>query len=60
MPKAVSEKYFLPILHCGRIMHSLISDIMDYNLILNKQFNLEVSNFNIPQLVSEVIDLFKY
>ncbi|CAD8205135.1 unnamed protein product [Paramecium pentaurelia] len=60
VPKAVSEKYFLPILHCGRIMHSLISDIMDYNLILSKQFNVEVSNFNIPQLISEVVDLFKY
>ncbi|CAK63833.1 unnamed protein product (macronuclear) [Paramecium tetraurelia] len=60
VPKTVSEKYFLPILHCGRIMHSLISDIMDYNLILSKQFNVEVSNFNIPQLISEVVDLFKY
>ncbi|CAD8109772.1 unnamed protein product [Paramecium primaurelia] len=60
VPKIVSEKYFLPILHCGRIMHSLISDIMDYNLILSKQFNVEVSNFNIPQLISEVVDLFKY
>ena len=41
-------------------MHSLVSDIMDYNLILSKQFNLEVSTFHIPSLIDEVVNLFKY
>lgn len=40
IPKEVNEKYFRPILNAGKIMGSVVSDIMDYNTILGKTFNL--------------------
>lgn len=40
-------------------MGSVVSDIMDYNTILGKTFNLQVSQFQAEDLVKEVISLFQ-
>jgi hypothetical protein len=29
-------------------MHSIISDMIDYNHVLGKNFNLEISSFQVP------------
>lgn len=39
-------------------MHSMVSDIIDYNSILVKSFSLEISNFSVMDLMKEVICLF--
>ncbi|CAD8089112.1 unnamed protein product [Paramecium sonneborni] len=59
VPKCIKEQYFKPILANGRVMHSMVLDMMDYNSILGKTFSLEVSHFNIKELILEVISLFK-
>ncbi|CAK85537.1 unnamed protein product (macronuclear) [Paramecium tetraurelia] len=59
VPKYIQEQFFKPILANGKVMHSMVLDMMDYNSILGKTFSLEVSHFNIQELILEVISLFK-
>ncbi|CAD8092885.1 unnamed protein product [Paramecium sonneborni] len=59
VPKYIQEQFFKPILANGKVMHSMVLDMMDYNSILGKTFSLEVSNFNIRELILEVVSLFK-
>ncbi|CAD8213959.1 unnamed protein product [Paramecium octaurelia] len=59
VPQNVQEQFFKPILVNGKVMHSMVLDMMDYNSILGKTFSLQVGVFNIQELILEVISLFK-
>ncbi|CAD8077187.1 unnamed protein product [Paramecium primaurelia] len=59
VPPNIKEQFFKPILVNGKVMHSMVLDMMDYNSILGKTFSLQVAVFNIQELILEVISLFK-
>ncbi|CAD8083208.1 unnamed protein product [Paramecium sonneborni] len=59
VPQNIQEQFFKPILVNGKVMHSMVLDMMDYNSILGKTFSLQVGVFNIQELIIEVISLFK-
>ncbi|CAD8085685.1 unnamed protein product [Paramecium sonneborni] len=59
VPQNIQEQFFKPILVNGKVMHSMVLDMMDYNSILGKTFSLQVALFNIQELMNEVVSLFK-
>ncbi|CAD8170731.1 unnamed protein product [Paramecium octaurelia] len=59
VPQNIKEQFFKPILVNGKVMHSMVLDMMDYNSILGKTFSLQVAVFNIQELILDVISLFK-
>jgi hypothetical protein len=43
-----------PSFDVGKLMHCVVSDMIDYNRMLGKEFKLQLENIKIQELLEEI------
>ena len=44
----------------GRLMLSLINDMLDFSTIINNKFTKKLANFDLASAVNEAVDLLRF